>query len=93
MKVTGGYKGSELKDRTIGVRSRIKMDPNLAAIVNVLQQQQEQMKATLEAFAKTEARPIPATVTSVPKSKYTKVAIIACNFQIFLGALPPTLLE
>ena len=67
VKVTGGYEGSELKDRTIGVRSRIKMDPNLAAIVNVLQQQQEQMKATLEAFAKTEARPIPATVTSVPK--------------------------
>ena len=44
-------------------------------------------------------RPTPSVTPSdahVPLHvccKYTKVAIIACNFQIFLGGLPPTLLE
>ena len=43
------------------------MDPNVAAILELLRHQQEQMKVTLETFAKAEVHPHRIAVQSAPK--------------------------
>ena len=43
------------------------MDPNVAAILEVLRHQQEQMKVILETFAKAEVHPHRVAVQSAPK--------------------------